>query len=233
MNRITYSQLITDFKKIGICSGDTIMIHTSVSKAGPLLGGVNIIVEALLSCLGEKGTIMAYADWDTWFEEEDMDNPDLVKEIPPFNSLTALGHNAENLCMDHPLNYGYGKDSPFEKLIECGGKILMLGAPLGTLTILHYAEHTADIPDKRIRRYKRKLIINGKVKVLDLEEFDTDNPVRDIYPKDHFERIAKEYLESGRGEKGKIGNAESYLFNAKALVEFGKKWLKEYFLKLK
>ena len=48
------------------------------------------------------------------------------------------------------------------QLVEAGGKMLMLGAPLDTMTLLHHAEHLADFPDKRIRRYEAPILVDGK-----------------------------------------------------------------------
>ena len=53
--------------------------------------------------------------------------------------MAAVGAQAEWLTRDHPSDYGYGPGSPLAKLVESGGKVLMLGAPLDTITLLHYA----------------------------------------------------------------------------------------------
>jgi aminoglycoside 3-N-acetyltransferase len=55
---------------------------------------------------------------------------------------------------DHPLDYGYGEAWPLAKLVAARGKVLMVGAPPDTMTLLHHAEHLARIPGKRIRRYE-------------------------------------------------------------------------------
>ena len=71
---------------------------------------------------------------------------------------------------------GMAMGSPLEKVVQAGGRVLMLGAPLDTVALLHYAEHVAKIPDKRVRRYRR--LMPGPVWV-DFEEFDTGDPVHD------------------------------------------------------
>src|SRR5829696_7384456 len=50
---------------------------------------------------------------------------------------------------DHPPDDGYGAASPFARLVEAGGQVLLLGAALDTLTILHHAEASARVPRKR------------------------------------------------------------------------------------
>src|SRR5690606_24668116 len=67
-------------------------------------------------------------------------------------SVAAVGARAKWLIADHPIDYGYGPGSPIAKLVEAKGKVLMLGAPVDTMTLLHYAEHLANVPGKRIKR---------------------------------------------------------------------------------
>ncbi len=43
---------------VGIKPGQTIIVHTSMSQIGFVCGGAQIIIEALLECVGEEGTIM-------------------------------------------------------------------------------------------------------------------------------------------------------------------------------
>ena len=56
-------------------------------------------------------------------------------------------------CADQPWHDYYGPGSPLQKLCDCGGRILRLGADPETVTALHYAEYLADLPDKRRTRW--------------------------------------------------------------------------------
>lgn len=97
----------------------------------------------------------------------------------------------------------------------------MLGAPLDTITLLHYAEHKASIPDKRIVRYRRRMP-QGWV---DFEELDTGDPVHASLPSNVFEGIALDYLASSSGRKATVGQADSYLFEGADLVAYGIEWI--------
>ena len=81
-------------------------------------------------------------------------SPGALRSANPGASMTAIGARAEWLVADHPLDYGYGPASPLAKLVEGGGKVLMVGAPRDTMTLIHHAEHVADIPNKRIKRWE-------------------------------------------------------------------------------
>jgi len=79
----------------------------------------------------------------------------LCAAIIQTQGVVAIGALAEWITADHPYQFGYGEGSPFDKIVQANGQVLMLGAPLDTITLLHYAEHMARIPGKRLRSYRR------------------------------------------------------------------------------
>lgn len=147
----------------------------------------------------------------------------------PGASLVALGANAAWFTADHPLDYGYGQGSPLAKLVEASGKVLMLGAPLDTLTLLHHAEHLADIPGKRTRRIEVPLATPGGTQWRMIEEFDTGDPIVEGLAEDYFAEIVTEFLASGQGRQGMIGGAPSVLVEAATITAYGVNWLEERF----
>ncbi len=105
----------------------------------------------------------------------------------------------------------------------------MLGAPLNTITLLHYAEFLARIPNKRVARFKMPVLMEGKRLWVELEEFDTSRGIVDWKGEDYFSIIGREYLSSGRGSSGMIGLAQSHLFDSNDLVRFGVEWMERTF----
>ena len=138
--------------------------------------------------------------------------------------MAALGGRAEWFTADHALDYGYGPHSPLGKLVEARGKVLMLGAPLDTMTILHHAEHLADFPDKRVIRYEAPILNDGQKVWRWFEEFDTSDPP-DGLPDDYFATIVEAFLATGKGRRGTIGAASSVLVSASEIVAFGVAWM--------
>ncbi|MCX6613724.1 MAG: AAC(3) family N-acetyltransferase [Acidobacteria bacterium] len=67
---------------LGVRQGDTVMVHSSLRQIGPVIGGAATIINALLESIGHEGTLVAYVDFEPFFEEGD-------DEIPVFNKLTA------------------------------------------------------------------------------------------------------------------------------------------------
>ena len=227
------------------------MVHAGVRAMGPVVGGVNAVIDALFSAIGPEGTLFAYVDFEPFFEDDDdpaaipvfdprtaraaRDHgilhealrtwPGTIRSGHPDAGVIANGSLAEWLTTPHPVRYGYGEGTPFARFIERGGKVLMLGAPLDTITLLHHAEHLARIPGKRTVRYRRRMAGADGPHWVEFEEFDTSEPVSAALPQDCFERIAQDFLTAGNGRQGKVGNAEAFLFDGSALLVFAIAWL--------
>lgn len=249
----TRSSLKADLTHLGIDLNDVLMVQASVRSLGEVTGGVNVVVQSLLDAIGPQGTLAAYVDFEPFYQQDDeieipvfdkrtahaardhgvlhetlRNWPGGLRSDHPDAGVIAIGHLADWLTSDHPFQYGYGEGSPFEKIVKARGKVLMLGAPLDTISLLHYAEHKANIPDKRIVRYRRLMPSPDGPVWTWFEEFDTSEPVHDALPENCFEIIASEYLARGNGRRGLAGQAESALFDAPGLVEFAIHWIEEF-----
>ncbi|WP_421723809.1 aminoglycoside 3-N-acetyltransferase [Bauldia sp.] len=154
--------------------------------------------------------------------------PGALRSGNPGASMIAVGARAQAFTENHPMQYGYGEDSPFGRLVAADGKVLMLGAPLDTMTLLHHAEHLADIPGKRVQRYEAPLLQDGQKRWVLIEEFDTGDPVIDGLNADFFADIVNGYLESGRGKRGQVGRADSVLVDAAGIVAYAVDWLEQF-----
>ena len=229
------------------------MVHSSLRQTGPVIGGAATIINAILEAIGQEGTLVAYVDFEPFFEEGDDEIPvfnkvtasaardhgilhELIRTWPgslrsdhPGAGISAVGAKAEWLTEHHPFQYGYGPGTPFEKLVEVNTKILMLGAPLDTITLLHYAEHLAEIPDKQVVQYRHLMPTPEGPRWIDFEEFDTSEPVNSQLPENVFEQIAEAFFESGQGTKISFGQTSAFLFESKQLIPFAKRWLEDYF----
>jgi aminoglycoside 3-N-acetyltransferase len=146
----------------------------------------------------------------------------------PGASVAALGARAGVYPADHPLDYGYGAGSPLARLVERRGRVLMIGAPLDTVTLLHHAEHLADVTGKRVIRYEVPFrTADGGVEWRVLEEFDTADPILDGLADDCFATVVEEFLVAGNGTRGTVGAAPSVLVDAAAITAFAVAWLEQ------
>lgn len=50
--------LVSDFTKLGLKAGDTVLVHSSLSSLGYVIGGAQAVAQALMEVLGEQGTLV-------------------------------------------------------------------------------------------------------------------------------------------------------------------------------
>lgn len=153
--------------------------------------------------------------------------PGARRSANPGAAFAAIGGRAGWFTADHALDYGYGERSPFAKLVQARGRVLMLGAPLDTMSLLHHAEHLARIPGKRIVRTEAPILVEGRTVWRRFEEFDTSDPVVDGLPEGYFATVVEEFLVDGRGTRGIVGDAVSALVPAAEMTDFAVRWLED------
>jgi aminoglycoside 3-N-acetyltransferase len=256
----TEAHLVGQLADLGIASGDTVMVHASLRAVGPMPGRGVTFARAILDAVGPEGTLLAYTDWASGYEQLADRNGRVAERdrhgVVPFDpgsspatpdngalaeivrgwpgalrsanagaSCAAIGKRAAFLTADHALDYGYGERSPLARLVACNGKVLIAGAPLDTMTLLHHAEHLARISGKRIRRLEVPFRIGSSVQWRMIEEFNTSDPVVAGLPDDYFATIVGDFLASSSGRRGSVGKAEGVLVPARELIIFGVRWL--------
>lgn len=134
--------------------------------------------------------------------------------------FVAWGKHAKHLAASQPWDYAFGRGSALDRFLALDGKILLLGCDHDTVTFLHYAEHIVDIPGKRIARYKVPIEEDGKRVWREMEEFDTaDAGAHENWPSRFFARITDAYLAQTNNSGGQVGNARSFLFDARGLLD--------------
>lgn len=163
-------------------------------------------------------------------------HPGVRRSANPDASMAAIGPLAEELVTGHPLNSAYGPGSPLERFIERRGKVLLLGAPLDAITLLHYSEAIAAIPGKRRVRIEMPVRnAKGEKVWMPIEDWDS-NGITDRFAAsmeaggmDAVESIARAYVMLDRHAEGRVGRAPSYLFDARDLSRFGVAYLERHF----
>ncbi|MGW0787617.1 aminoglycoside 3-N-acetyltransferase [Streptomyces sp. NPDC002911] len=180
--------------------------------------------------------------YDPVLSEADHDNgrlpealrrwPGAVRSRHPDVSFAALGAAATALTADHPWDDPHGPGSPLARLVALGGRVLMLGAPLETLTLLHHAEALADAPGKRFVEYEQPILEGGQRvwrRFRDIDSSDGAFDYSSVTPggQDPFETIVRDMLAAGTGRRGRVGAADSHLFEAGEVLDFGVAWVQE------
>jgi aminoglycoside 3-N-acetyltransferase len=161
--------------------------------------------------------------------------PGALRSPHPEAGVAAIGPQARWIVDPHPNDFAFGEGTPYDRTKQAGGKVLLLGAPLSTITMLHHAETVADIPGKRLVRYEMPVLDNGRRVWRAYQDIESSDPGAFPYARvvpdgtDAFEVIARDALRQGVGRHGKVGLADSYLFPARELVQFAVGWLERHF----
>jgi aminoglycoside 3-N-acetyltransferase len=153
----------------------------------------------------------------------------------PEAGVAALGPLAENLTASHPYDDAYGAGTPYARLVELGGQVVVLGAPLDTVTLVHHAEAIANVPGKRRVSYGMPVISrqSGGRLWRTFSDIDTSEGAlpyeRVLAGEDYVEHIALSALATGEGRSGPAGAGTAYLFDARGLVEHAVDWIEQSF----
>jgi len=160
--------------------------------------------------------------------------PGARRSTNPDSSVVAVGARAAWLTAEHSGDDGFGSESPYARLVEAAGHVLLLGAPLHTVSLLHHAEAIAKVPGKRRVRYRAPIRINGEIAWRWFEDIDVrrgpvpyEEVVRNGEPP--LAVIAQAALDAGIGNSGPIGDAPCHLFPARELTAFACRWIEQRF----
>ncbi|MCU1397237.1 MAG: aminoglycoside N3-acetyltransferase [Acidimicrobiales bacterium] len=237
--------LARDLRRLGLRSGDTVMVHASMRAIGAVAGGADGVIDALDDVLGASGTSvmnLGAVEGEPFDRLRTPADPDVgvlaevfrqragtVVSDHPDARFGARGAAAEHLTDDVPWNDYFGPGSSLERLVSLDARVLRLGSDLDTVTMIHLAEYRADVTDKRrVRRRHRVVGPDGATCERDVECLDDSEGIVDHPGEDYFATIMRAYLSTDRVRVGRVGAARSELFAARDLVEFATAWMNEH-----
>jgi aminoglycoside 3-N-acetyltransferase len=160
--------------------------------------------------------------------------PGAVRSRHPDVSFAAVGPRGRWLVADHPLDDPHGPGSPLARLVEADGQVLLLAAPLATMTLLHHAEAIARVPGKRRVTYRMPILVERETVWRTFHDIDTDHgafPYEQVVDpdKDPFAVIVEQMLAAGIATSRRVGDGTAYLFDARAALDFGVAWMEDRF----
>lgn len=135
----------------------------------------------------------------------------------PQYGFIAIGKHAKWITQSHPLNEGFGLDSPLGKMLELNSKILLIGVNYDRATGMHLGEHLSQ---------KRPIQIQGSRMLVKQEEHWVKFLTQD-YDSDDFIPVGKILEDKQKVILGKLGNAECRLLSLKDATEFTQRYFKE------
>ncbi|HEV7210830.1 MAG TPA: AAC(3) family N-acetyltransferase [Blastococcus sp.] len=105
--------------------------------------------------------------------------PEAVRSRHPQASVAALGAHAQAIVADQPLHFALGAGSPFARLADVDGRILLIGVGHNRNSFLHHAE--TFVPHRRLKQRRFPVLCGGErvwCETLDVgDDNDTHFPV--------------------------------------------------------
>ncbi len=225
--------LIEHLKALGVRPGMTLLTHSALRRVGPVAGGADTVIDALLEVLGPEGTLLMSAVSGNVNPDQPvfhvrytpatvgtlvnvfMERPNVVRSLHPVHSVAGCGPRAEFITAGHlEAHTPWSPDSPYGKLMrDPNGFILFLGTNFTCNTCIHALEIEARVPGLHTRETST------------LHICDYNNHWHAI--EHHWHSRKKDYyvdmehvVEAAGGLKyGLIGNGLSRLVDARILRE--------------
>ena len=149
--------------------------------------------------------------------------PGAVHSGHPEAGVAAVGRYADGVARPHPLDDGYGAGTPYARIVECGGQVVLLGAPLDTVTLVHHAEAIANVDGKRRVAWRCPVGVDGRRTWRTLHDIDTSTGALSYEHLtggiDYVEYFARAALERGAGRSGPLGADAGHVLDARRLTE--------------
>jgi len=237
-------QLIKDMKAIGIGAKDRLLARTSMRSIGPVEGGGDTVIDALLDAVSEGMLILPTHTWKQVGNDYPIFNPKtepscvgiltnlflhrpgVIRSLHPTHSVAAFGQGAEAFVSgeeqwDTPCPRG----GCWGKMVDLGVKILFLGCTLNTNTMLHGVEEWRSIPNRLTHTHQKLQIVMEDGRFLDRPMRRHHNPSGDV--SNNYGKILPALREKGIAQEGMIGDAHSVLCDARPMVALVTRFLEK------
>ncbi len=227
---IKFSLELMDIRK-----GDILLVHSALSSIGYVEGGADTVIDALLETVREEGTV-AMSTLTGWFSPFNAENTasavgkisekfrlrkNAVRSLHPVHSVAAIGKYAHYITQDHDkCETGCGEGTPYLKIRDLGGKVMLLGVDMDRNTVMHSLEEEIDALYLRTLDIPAPMYMEGyENKKFTLKKFPPGH--RDFMGLTPVLRKKEALIE------GEIGKAAVKVMEVKKLFDIGLEILRE------
>jgi aminoglycoside N3'-acetyltransferase len=205
---VTQRQVVQALQALGLSTGDRLLVHSAVQFLGKpqddegRIQGVGLYLAAIQEVLGSDGTLavpafnFAFARGEPFdpnatpsdgmgaFSEYVRQQPGVRRSMHPLQSLAVLGPLGADLA-GRDTSSAFDPGSAFERLLDLEFKLLLLGADVNAISLVHYSEQRAGVPYRywkqfsgRVRQAQSWQECTYRMYVRDLDL----NPTLDLHP---------------------------------------------------
>lgn len=221
MKVTSQAELVAQLRALGVREGGVLLVHSSFRAVRPVEGGPLGLIAALRAALGPEGTLAmpsATGEDDLPFDPATTANREDLGIVPSlfwqqpgvvrsahFDAVAAIGPKAEWIASGLFVLPPAAPGSAIDRIREAGGQILLLGVGHDANTMLHLAELLGGAPYRSAFHYTRA----DGVRV----DYGENDSCCEKFA------LADDWLRAeGLQREGRIGNADSRLFDAEDLI---------------
>ena len=247
---VTIAEFEQALRKLGVASGQVLFVHSGADWLRSVEGGPIKIMELLRRMLGDEGTLalpsfpfdglaaeyLAAGSFDVRSSPSKMGLltelfrrlPGVRRSLHPTHSVCAAGWLADHLTDSHHLDpRPFGPLSPFWRLEEQQGKILMLGVNTDFLTHVHVVE------DCMGESFPGRVYFPEPVAVSVVNQEGNAEVLKTLVHNPAMSRLKSisryegEWQKAGALRCARIGHIELRLLDARGLSEHLQSWARE------
>jgi aminoglycoside 3-N-acetyltransferase len=163
----------------------------------------------------------------TWQEAQRSNHPEV--------SFCAWGPAAADLLADPRDDDPWGPDGPLGRLVQRDGQVIMIGAPLKTLTLCHHAEAIARVDGKRYHEYVMPVRRGSTTEWVNFRTLDTFYGALPYWDRPELEidspagTLARQAVAAGATTESRINECPLVLVDAPAAVRAAVTWIEQVF----
>lgn len=229
---LSKEQLAAAFRGLGLQSGDSVIVHSSLRSLGRVEGGADAVLDALLEVIGALGNLMlptfnysrplpqphfdpaTTAGRTGILPERGRVRSNAIRSLHPTHSVAVIGPEAKRLTENHLKTRAFGVGSPIDLLAQSGGKVLLIGVGQVSNSTLHIAEEHARLPKAGVYDPLPCVGIlhsDGRVRKHRLDTSPSCSAA--------FEAAARPLRENGAIQDGRITNAMMQLMQGAQIIK--------------
>lgn len=250
----TINSLIADFRDLGVKEDMTLIVHSSLSSLGWVSGGAEAVIRALISVVGEGGTIVMPAQsagnsdpagWmnppvpESWWPIIRESMPAFCKETTPTRGMGAIAELFRRFPgverSDHPMYSfaAWGKNRTYITENQPLSAGFGYDSPLAKIYELNGkilmigVSHESNTSLHLAEHSAQKPHIKKSAAIVEDGErvWKTYNEIE--YDSECFNKIGFKFESKENYNIMKIGNATCKLIDQRSIVDYGRRWFQE------
>ena len=232
--QVAQSVIAAGLTRLGIEAGDAVLVHSSLRSFGHVVGGPDVVIDALLEVVGHRGVVvmptltLGASENPVAFDVRNSPStsgritevfrkrPEARRSHHPTSSAAAIGRGADVLTGYH-IDTPCGLTSPYGQVYLRDGWCLFLGTAWHSNTMFHTAEEIAMPAYLRMAEFRDTTLIDEEG-VPHAVAFRRYNCYQSGVQRD-LEKMGSLYEAAGAVRHTRIGLSECFMIRARDVID--------------